>query len=246
MPPSSVNCETALLTQKKTEVVCGAQNKIKCVLVGDGQVGKTSLIVSYSTNDFPSEYVPTAFDNYNVVVMVDNQPVSLQLCDTAGQDDFDSIRTLCYPETDVFVVCFSVVNPKSFRNVQNKWVPEIRKHWPDAPMLLVGTQADRKTDVRLLNQLSANREVPVSVHQAKTLANALGAKEYIETSALTQKQLKDAFDNAIVCALARRKTMHSNNYNKGTKNICDRFRVKNIHPRGRWRKLICCLNQKDL
>ncbi|KAK7082340.1 hypothetical protein SK128_004054, partial [Halocaridina rubra] len=61
------------------------KTKLKCVLVGDGSVGKTSLVVSYTTNGYPTEYVPTAFDNYNVVVNVDNQPIRLQLCDTAGQ-----------------------------------------------------------------------------------------------------------------------------------------------------------------
>jgi len=54
----------------------------------------------------------------------------------------------------VFLVCFSVVNPTSFRNVRRKWVPELRKHWPEAPMVLVGTQGDRKGDVRLINQLA--------------------------------------------------------------------------------------------
>lgn len=65
MPPSSVGCENSLLSKKKNEIVCEKQNKIKCVLVGDGQVGKTSLVVSYSTNGFPTDYAPTAFDKYN-------------------------------------------------------------------------------------------------------------------------------------------------------------------------------------
>ncbi|XP_024872484.1 rho-related GTP-binding protein RhoU-like [Temnothorax curvispinosus] len=111
--------------------------RIKVVLVGDGAVGKTSLVVSYSTNGFPGEYVPTAFDNYNVVVNVDGQPLNVQLCDTAGQDDFDPLRSLCYPETDVFLVCFSVVCPSSYHSVASRWINEVRKYCPNAPIILV-------------------------------------------------------------------------------------------------------------
>ena len=65
------------------------------------------------------------------------------------QDDFDSLRPLCYPGTDVFLVCFSVVSPTSFHNVKEKWLPELRQHHPRAPILLVGTQSDLRTDVKV-------------------------------------------------------------------------------------------------
>merc|ERR1712113_192262 len=109
--------------------------EIKCVVVGDGAVGKTCLLMTYTHNAFPVEYVPTVFDNYTANVMVNSQPITLGLWDTAGQEDFDQLRPLSYTEANIFVICFSVVSPASFENVESKWLPELEHYQPGVPTL---------------------------------------------------------------------------------------------------------------
>uniref|UniRef100_A0A8C5SDR8 Rho-related GTP-binding protein RhoU n=1 Tax=Laticauda laticaudata TaxID=8630 RepID=A0A8C5SDR8_LATLA len=174
---------------------------LECVLLGDGAVGKTSLALSYSTNGFPARYVPTALDRFSAVVQVDGAPIRLQLCDTAGQDEFDALWQACCPKADVCLLCFSVVAPTSFQNIVDKWYPEVRRHCPSAPMLLVGTQSDLRQDVKMLIALSRHQEKPVPPTAARSLARKLGMAGYVECSALTQQNLKEVFDTAIVLGL---------------------------------------------
>ena len=79
-----------------------------------------------------------------------------------GQEDYDRLRPLSYPQTDVFLVCFSVVSPSSFENVKEKWVPEISHHCQRTPFLLVGTQIDLRDDAATIEKLAKNKQKPLT------------------------------------------------------------------------------------
>ncbi len=97
--------------------------EIKCIVVGDGAVGKTCLLWVYSNEgDFPNtEYIPTVFtDSIIANLNVDGVMVNLTLMDTAGQENYDMLRPLSYPGANVFIICYSVCNHSSYDNIIDK------------------------------------------------------------------------------------------------------------------------------
>lgn len=171
---------------------------IKAVVIGDGAVGKTCLLISYTENTFPDAYVPTVFDNYSATVMIDGEAIKLGLWDTAGQAEYDRLRPLSYPQTEIFLCCFSVVSPDSFYNVKSKWIPELLHHCPkDILILLVGTKVDLRDDLHILDDLAEKGLKPITYEQGVKMAKELGCVNYYECSAATQQGVKEVFDYAL-------------------------------------------------
>jgi len=179
-----------------------AIDSIKCVVVGDGAIGKTSLIVSYTVNGYPETYKPTVHDYYTVRITVADKPITFQLFDTAGQEQFQVIRRLSYSDANIFLICFNVVDPESFVNVREKWLPELRQYGPErVPIILVGLQSDQRNVVDVKCRLSKKGKRPIKYEEGEMLAKKIGAKKYVECSSLTQKHLKSVFDFAIITAI---------------------------------------------
>ncbi|KAK4378279.1 hypothetical protein RND71_000141 [Anisodus tanguticus] len=199
-----------------------ASRFIKCVTVGDGAVGKTCLLISYTSNTFPTDYVPTVFDNFSANVVVDGSTVNLGLWDTAGQEDYNRLRPLSYRGADVFILAFSLISKASYENVSKKWIPELRHYAPGVPIILVGTKLDKSlgemTYCRLrfeidekfwLKDLREDKQffldhpgaVPLTAAQGEELRKSIGAAAYIECSAKTQQNIKAVFDAAIKVVL---------------------------------------------
>lgn len=184
-------------------------NRVKLVVVGDGAVGKTSLLISFSTGKFPVEYVPTVFENYACKTECEGQPVLLHLWDTAGQEDYDRLRPLSYPGSDVVLLIFATTSKLSFDAITDKWHPEITHYLPRVPYILVGSKIDIRD--QQLQDPNAETTVYVTKEQGKQLAQEINAECYMELSSKTRQGLEEVFKYAIRIVLEDRKVLQPKN-----------------------------------
>ncbi len=87
--------------------------------------------------------------------------VELALWDTAGQEDYDRLRPLSYPDTDVILMCFSIDSPDSLENIPEKWTPEVRHFCPNVPIILVGNKKVRTRTSQLPTWILASCSRPL-------------------------------------------------------------------------------------
>ncbi|CAH1365434.1 hypothetical protein MTP99_001697 [Tenebrio molitor] len=177
----------------------------KLIVVGDGGCGKTCLLIAFAKDTFNSEYRPTVFENYVADLEVDGKTVELSLWDTSGQEDYDRLRPIQYPETDVVLICFSVVWKDSLENVPLRWFPEVQHFCPDIPILLIGTKNDLRDDQKELENLKKMKKKPVTTEEAEETAKRIGAVTYIECSAKSKFRVNDVFVAAAKATMSKAK-----------------------------------------
>lgn len=168
--------------------------KRKLVIVGDGGCGKTSLLYVFTLGEFPTEYHPTVFENYVTDCRIDGKAVQLALWDTAGQEEYERLRPLSYSNSHVILIAFALNVPDSLDNAKTKWVREVTKDCPNVPYILVGLKKDLRTSL-------TDDENFVQFDQGASIAKQVGARIYLESSALTGEGVDEIFEYATRCSL---------------------------------------------
>ncbi|KAI8883178.1 GTP-binding protein rhoA [Backusella circina FSU 941] len=186
----------------------------KLVIVGDGACGKTCLLIVFSRGTFPELYVPTVFENYVADVEVDGKHVELALWDTAGQEDYDRLRPLSYPDSHVILICFSIDSPDSLDNVQEKWISEVLHFCQGLPILLVACKKDLRNDPLKIEELRKTSQRPVTTDEGAGVAQKIGAYKYLECSAKTGEGVREVFESATRAALMSKKPLGSKSSKK--------------------------------
>ncbi|XP_023568334.1 transforming protein RhoA-like isoform X2 [Octodon degus] len=157
----------------------------KPVIVGDGACGKTCFLIVFSKDQFPEVYVPTVFKNY--------------------VEDYDRLRPLSCPDTDVILVCFSIDSPDSLENIPEKWTPEVKHFYPNVPIILGGNKKDLRNDEHTRRELAKMKQEPVKPEEGRDTANRIGAFGHMECSAKTKDGVREVLEMATRAALQARR-----------------------------------------
>ncbi|PVI04602.1 hypothetical protein DM02DRAFT_691604 [Periconia macrospinosa] len=201
---------------------------LKLCFVGDGACGKTSFLLSTSKGVFHNYYIPTVFEIYTADFEVQGVQFNCAFWDTAGQDDYDRIRRLSYPDTHVICICFEIGDPDSFENILDKWDPEVRRYKKRrVPIFLLGFKKDLRNDPITIGKLEKTNRTVVSRTEAEEMARKIGAVAYLESSAVRHEGTKETF-----------KTMFSMILEESPE-------LKKRYAAGRWRRTAAKLIQLD-
>lgn len=169
----------------------------KLVVVGDGAVGKTCLLLVFAQGEFPQYYLPTVFEHHLTDIIIDSKRVTLELWDTAGQEEYSRLRPLSYPNADIILLCCSVDLPQSLENAQNVWLPEILQHCPrTVQVMLVVNKIDLRYDENTLANLDITDEIPLQKDQCERVGKQIMAAAVVECSVRQRIGVDEVFETA--------------------------------------------------
>ena len=163
------------------------------MVLGGQMVGKTSLLYTFQTGRFPGDniYLPSIMNNYNCNLLVHRTPVNLELWDSVSTECHDRLRPLSYPETDVFLLCFSVSNRKSMEDCYTfKCEVENLGECPQAKFIVVATKIELRHNEVVIEKLAGKGITAVSFDEGHQLALQIGAVGYCECSSRTYKGVR--------------------------------------------------------
>ncbi|CRK14260.1 hypothetical protein BN1723_002620 [Verticillium longisporum] len=208
--PSMTTGSGALLRRPTTTIVVNLSGVVTSIAIQISiaisicRSELTLLRSVFSKGTFPEVYVPTVFENYVADVEVDGKHVELALWDTAGQEDYDRLRPLSYPDSHVILICFSIDSPDSLDNVQEKWISEVLHFCQGLPIILVGCKKDLRYDNKTIEELRKTSQKPVSPEEGEEVRKKIGAYKYLECSAKTNEGVREVFEHATRAALLSR------------------------------------------
>ncbi|EFA83952.1 Rho family GTPase [Heterostelium album PN500] len=157
-------------------------------IVGDKNVGKSCVLISYVTYAFPPDIAPSTL-GLSINKNVDGNNYNIEFSEVG---DYDVL-----PKADVFLIVYSVTTPSTLDSVQSKWVPNIKNNAPDVPFILVANKIDMRDDPASIERLAQKGIAPITTEHGRSKSKEIGAAAFIECSALTMFGLHQAFDEAI-------------------------------------------------
>ncbi|ETS80326.1 hypothetical protein PFICI_07855 [Pestalotiopsis fici W106-1] len=173
------------------------REKMRFAVIGDGNSGKTCMLLRWYYGVFNSNWYPTHYDLFNRSYPVDGRNTDLEIWDMAGRADLHQLALLSYLHWDGIFLCFSVNNDRKFNNAQTRWINEIHMHCPGIPIFLVGLKIDTRLGNGRWAPLFGPIDTRVSISEGEAAAASIGAVRYLECSAKTNEGVNQVFDEVI-------------------------------------------------
>eukprot|EP01083_Nonionella_stella_P059517 155729_1 len=191
---------------------------MKIVVLGEGCIGKTCLLIRYVNGTFPGAYIPTVMDNYCKPDVFDGQKITVGLWDTAGGCDYPRLRPLSYPQTDIFLICVSIYDKKTFELDKDKifsdsqvntmaFCQEIWELCPNIPYVFIGTKSDLRRDLKCKDDCYSKEEMEMFATHCKALG-------YAECSALEDENVKEIFEFTVKRSLGFKRRLQESKKQK--------------------------------